>query len=131
MKKLLSLLTTAAVLGVLASSASAKPVHWNVKCEKIVKLHLRKGIDCAHTVKAGKTWKFPKDVWWQKDFTTTGTALSATFQIAAVGGRGSLFGVGPAGKYGQLWSGEAPYSIRATRKMIVVAATKKSRCRRR
>ena len=125
MKKVLlggALMAVAALAA--AGPASAKAVHWNVKCEKIAKLQLRAGIDCAHTVKAGQTWTFPKGVWWQKDFTTTGTALSATFQLSAIGGQGSFFAIGPGAKYGQLLSGEAPVWITARQKMIVVAATK-------
>jgi hypothetical protein len=126
-------LLSGALLGVAAlgatgpASASVKrsPVHWNVKCENIAKLHLRKGVDCAHTLKRGQHWDFPKGVRFQKDLTTSGNALSIKFQITAVGGKGSLYGIGPGGKYGQLLSGEAPYTVYATRPMIVVAATKK------
>ena len=111
--------------GAALASGKQPPVHWNVKCENIAKLHLRKGLDCAHTLKKGQHWDFPAGVKFQKDLTTSGTKLAIKFQIAAVGGRGSLYGIGPGGTYGQLLSAEAPLTVYATRKMIVVAATKK------
>lgn len=130
MKKVLlgGALIGAAILGATgpaSASVEHSPVHWNVKCENIAKLHLRKGVDCAHTLKKGQHWDFPKGVRFQKDLTTSGTKLSIKFQITAVGGRGSLYGIGPRGTYGQLLAGEAPYSVYATRPMIIVAATKK------
>ena len=124
MKKLLLPLAAVATLGVLASTASAS-VHWGVKCEQIAKLKLRKGVDCAHTLKKGQHWNFPKGVWFEKNFTTSGAPLSVKFQMTAVGGQGSVYGIGPGGKYGQLFSGEAPYSVYANQSVIVVAATRK------
>jgi hypothetical protein len=64
------------VTGPASASVKQSPVQWNVKCENIAKLHLRKGVDCAHTLKNGQHWDFPKGVRFQKDFTTSGTALS-------------------------------------------------------
>jgi hypothetical protein len=134
MKKVLlgGALMAVAALGA-AGPASAKAVHWNVKCikpsVKLDILKLRKGVDCAHVVKAGQTWKFPKGTWFAREYASNGTPLSLIIHLdhPTITKAGPQYDLGftAKGGYGKIVTGESPVSVTATKTLIVVASTQR------
>ena len=119
MRRLFLPLVTAALLGVLAASASA-----SVKCVNIAKLRLGKG-DCAVTMKAGQTLIFPSGITTQADFEPTPFGLlplAAHFWVTRVGGQGGkmykLVGKGTVGILTVV--NGVPISAYAYKPMVVV-----------
>ncbi len=111
----------AALAALVIATAAQASVKWNVRCEKIAKLPLRKG-DCAHTLQPGRTWTFPKGVLAQKDYTLTGQALSIHPRLILVGGHGAIYYVG--GYRGSFESrNKAPYRVTALGYPMIVVAT--------